>query len=127
MKNKLIILQGPPASGKSTWAKEFVSKNKDHIIVNRDSLRLMFRGQYPKDESKLEEVVSSMEIYSIKEAIKNGYNVIIDATNLNPKTLNKWKTLVNELSVEIEYKQFYISFFEALERDKKRGEKSGNT
>ena len=27
--SKLIVLQGPPCSGKSTWAKEYVKNNKD--------------------------------------------------------------------------------------------------
>jgi predicted kinase len=41
----LLILQGPPASGKSTWAKEFVKNNPWYIRVCRDDLRRM-RGTY---------------------------------------------------------------------------------
>ena len=65
--------------------------------------------------------------YKVNHAcdIINFRNVIIDATNLNPKTLNKWTNLATELSADIEYKSFYIPFFEALERDKKRGENGG--
>lgn len=37
--SRLIILQGAPAAGKSTWAREFVKGKKDWVIVNRDSIR----------------------------------------------------------------------------------------
>lgn len=39
--NKVIILYGPPASGKSTWAKEFIKEKTQWIRVNRDDIRLM--------------------------------------------------------------------------------------
>ena len=45
--SKLIVLQGPPCSGKSTWAKEYVRNNKDTVIVSRDSFRLQFCGNDP--------------------------------------------------------------------------------
>ena len=35
----LKILIGIPASGKSTWSKEFVSKNDNWCIVSRDDFR----------------------------------------------------------------------------------------
>ena len=41
----LIYLTGLPASGKSTWAKNFVKEKLDWVIVNRDSLRNMI-GDY---------------------------------------------------------------------------------
>ena len=47
-------------------------------------------------------------------------NPIIDATNLNPKTIAKWKILAEELKVNIEFKMFEIDFATALERDNKR-------
>lgn len=125
MKNnpKIIVLQGPPASGKSTFAKMHAKDNKNTLIVNRDSIRLMCKGYY--DSKNFEDYVSAIELSSIENGIKMGYNVIIDATNLNPKTINKWKDLSDKLCVNIEFKEFYIPFKEALERDKKRGEEGG--
>lgn len=38
-KIKILVLQGPPASGKSTFAKEFVKDKPDWIIVSRDEIR----------------------------------------------------------------------------------------
>lgn len=115
--SKILVLQGPPASGKSTFARKFVKSNLDWVIVNRDSLR-EGRGEYwiPSQE----DYISDLEEFSVRAAIKRGYNVIIDATNLNPKTIDKWNKIANETNSSIEFKEFYISFKEALERDKNR-------
>lgn len=117
MENKIIVLQGPPASGKSTYARELAKAGTPYVIVNRDSIRES-RGEYwiPNQE----DYISDMEEYAVRSAIKRGLIPIIDATNLNPKTIEKWENLAKELNCEIEYKKFYIPFKEALERDSKR-------
>lgn len=105
------------ASGKSTWAKEFVKDKKNWVIVSRDEIRES-TGKYWVPER--EQYISEVEEFQIKSAIKNNLNVIIDATNLNPKTINKWNNLAKELNIEIEYKLFDIDIKLALERDKNR-------
>ena len=117
MDKKIIVLQGPPASGKSTWARETAKAGTPYVIVNRDSIREA-RGEYWIPDQ--EEYISDMEEYGVRSAIKRGLIPIIDATNLNPKTIEKWESLTKELNCEIEYKKFYVPFKEALERDSKR-------
>lgn len=119
---KLLVLQGPPACGKTTWAREFIKGKKDWVIVNRDSIR-NGRGDYwiPEQEG----YISSIEDFSIKSALTSNLNVIIDATNLNPKTIEKWKNISEECKAEIEFKEFYIPFEEAVERDSKREQPVG--
>lgn len=115
--SKILCLMGPPASGKSSYAREFIKGKTDWVIVNRDSLR-EGRGDYwvPSQE----EYISDLEEFSIRAAIKRGYNVIIDATNLNPKTQEKWRKLATETKSSIEFKEFYVPFKVALERNKNR-------
>lgn len=115
--SRLIILQGVPASGKSTWAREFVKGKKDWVIVNRDSIR-DGRGDYWIPEQ--EEYISDLEEYHVTRALERGLNVIIDATNLNPKTIAKWKQVAKQFSIEPEWVEFTISYQEAIERDSKR-------
>lgn len=115
--NKIIVLQGPPASGKSTYARELAQAGTPYVIVNRDSIREA-RGEYWIPEQ--EDYISDMEEYGVRSAIKRKLIPIIDATNLNPKTIAKWENLAKELNCEIEYKKFYIPFKEAVERDSKR-------
>lgn len=115
--SKILVLQGPPAAGKTSYARTFIKDRTDWVIVNRDSLR-EGRGEYwiPSQE----DYISDLEEFSIKAAINRGLNVIIDATNLNPKTIDKWNKLAIDTKSEIEFKEFYVPFKEALERDKKR-------
>ena len=117
MKNKIIVLVGPPAAGKTTFARELAKAGTPYVIVNRDSIR-EGRGEYWIPEQ--EDYISDIEEYGVRSAIKRNLIPIIDATNLNPKTIEKWENLAKELNCEIEYKKFYIPFKEALERDSKR-------
>ena len=114
---KILVLQGVPASGKSTFARSLVLKDKSYVIVSRDAIREA-RGDYWIPEH--EDYISDIEEFEIRSAIKHNLNPIIDATNLNPKTIAKWKNLAEELNVNIEFKMFEIDFATALERDSKR-------
>lgn len=119
---KIIVLQGPPASGKSTWARDTAKAGTPYVIVNRDSIREA-RGEYwiPEQES----YISDLEEFGVRSAVNRGLIPIIDATNLNPKTIQKWNDLAKELNCEIEFKPFYVPYKEALERDKGRSRPVG--
>lgn len=114
---KMLILSGIPASGKSTFAKQFVKENDGWVRINKDDIRRMF-GEYwlPKRES----LVESAEYSIAEEAAFYGWNIIIDDTNLNPKYIKVWKELADEFKYEIEYKEFKVSLEQALEWDSKR-------
>jgi predicted kinase len=114
---KIIVLQGVPASGKSTWSKEFVKGKEDWIRVCRDDIRSM-RGDYwiPSQES----FIDKMEQYAVESALKSGYNVVIDATNFNPKTVAKWMELAQINDTDFEVKRFDIALDEAIRRDSLR-------
>lgn len=116
-KNKILVLQGLPASGKTTYAKQLTELDKSWVIVSRDSIRES-TGVYWVPER--EDYISELEVFNIKAAIKANLNVIIDATNLNPKTINKWKDLAKELEVSLEFKHFAVDLDEAIRRDKQR-------
>ena len=117
---KLIILQGIPASGKSTWAREFIRNNTGYVRVCRDDLRRM-RGLYwiPEQEG----MISAWEDNCIEEALKE-YSVVIDATNLNPRTVAKWEGIAKKFKVNVEYKLFNTPLEECIARDAKRGEEA---
>lgn len=119
---KIIVLQGIPCSGKTTWGRSFVKGKTDWAIVNRDSIRLG-RGDYwiPTQE----DYITKLEEYAIKEALYSNLNVIIDATNLNPATIDKWNRIAKETNSEIEFKFFDISVKEAIARDTQRGLSGG--
>ena len=97
---KIIILQGPPACGKSTLAKQLHEKDINNVIICRDSIRES-RGQYwlPEQETYIDKV----EKMQVESALECGLTPIIDATNLNKKTIKKWEELAKQYDVEFEY------------------------
>ena len=117
MKQKIIILKGLPASGKTTWAKEFCENNLEYIRINRDDLRYM-SGKYwvPTREG----YITALEHFAVETALNRGYSVIIDATNLNPKYSNWIDEIAMTHSVEIENKFFNVPVEECIRRDESR-------
>lgn len=104
MAGKLIILQGLPASGKSTWAKEYqAAEPTTRVIVSRDSIRHS-RGQYwvPKQEP----YITRLEEVAVMTGLEMGYEVILDATNLNPEHLQKWSALASKYDATVEKVHF---------------------
>ena len=77
-----IMLCGLPASGKSTYAR---SLDKYYTIHSSDDLRVEMFGDV-NENSKESNDKLFIELHSrIKRDLKNGKNVIYDATNINRK------------------------------------------
>jgi predicted kinase len=118
----VIFTKGLIASGKSTWAKQFVKDNQNYKRVSRDDLRHML-SSYSFDD-KNESIVSITEKQIILKLLEEGCNIIIDAQHLNEKYITDWKRFIKmaepNLNIEFEIKEFPITLGEAIERDKKR-------
>ena len=121
---KIIMLKGLPASGKSTWAKEKINENSNYIRINKDDIRESITGKWT---AKKEKIVISIRNSLIKTGISLGKNVIIDDTNLNPKHEQSLKTLAQELGVEFEVNDSFLKVpvEECVERDIKRDKSVG--
>lgn len=121
---KIIMLKGLPASGKSTWAKEKINENSNYIRINKDDIRESITGKWT---SKKEKIVISIRNSLVRAGISLGKNVIIDDTNLNPKHEQSLKTLAQELGVEFEVNDSFLKVpvEECVERDIKRDKSVG--
>ena len=130
MKHKLIILQGIPSSGKTTWARNWVNEDSEHRVrFNRDDVRNML-GKYwvPSRESLINAIYESF----LNQAMLEGYDIVLDNMNLNQKTLTEIKETVEEFNkwislspVDLHYDIKYQTFFdtsleECIARDAKR-------
>jgi predicted kinase len=81
--SKLIVLQGPPCSGKSTWAKNYIKgRENECIIVSRDAIRLamcggdvttMFQGM----KQDREDIVTQTETILIEQGLSKGYEALL--------------------------------------------------
>jgi len=94
----IMILRGLPASGKSTFAIEYVRENPDYIRINRDSIRQMLGVSFSKS---VEKIVKSFRNIMIVEALNRGYNVIIDDTNLGDRNIRYFEQLCNVMDVNL--------------------------
>ena len=116
---EVIILQGIPASGKTTWTNKFIKRNyKTHVVISRDNIRASLGIYWVPSREKL---VEDLEVSCIMCAIKNKYSIVLDSTNLNPKTIDKWNNIFKHYpEYKLVYKRFKVSFIIALLRDFKR-------
>lgn len=119
--SKLIITRGLPASGKSTWAKQWVLEDPEHRVrINQDDIRLMLGKYWVLSREKL---VQHIQEEALIEALLRGYDIVIDNTNLNEKVLDNYRVLVTAYgNHSIEYKDFFDTPLSVcIERDKNRG------
>lgn len=96
----IVICKGLPASGKSTWSKQYCKENKDAIRVNRDDIRSMFSQSYSKE---LEKIVMESELLMVLEILKSNRVVVIDDTNLHDYFLNKLLAMLDEYKISYNY------------------------
>lgn len=125
--NKFLILRGIQASGKSTYAKDWVSQDPDNRIrFCNDDIRHMC-GLYWVPSR--EEFISNIKTNFIIKALDMKYDIVIDNMNLNPKEMSWLKYLVesheNANKYEIEVIDFKTPLNVCLERDSKRTEPIG--
>ncbi len=86
-KNALIILVGPPASGKSTWGKEFASEN-NVVYVSTDSIRAEI-GTGEADQN-VSAAAFGIARQRVSQALSQGKHAMIDATSVDHKSRKNW-------------------------------------
>lgn len=122
---KIIVMQGLPGSGKTTVAKE-ICQDTSYVRVCRDDIREMFGVYWVPSR---EDLVTEVEKTTIIKALDKGYNVVVDATNFNPKTLNRISDIATHPSfidsVEVEIKFINTPVEECIRRDKLRTRQVG--
>ncbi len=120
---RVVICKGLPASGKSTWAREYVAKHAGTTKrINKDDLRSMLdAGHHSKSNEQFVERTRDALILSALEA---GKHVIVDDTNLAPRHETHIRQLVNGLA-RVEVKWFEIDVEEAIRRDLTRPKSVG--
>lgn len=79
----LILLCGIPGSGKTTWAKNYISKNPDFVHLSSDAIRAELYGDENIQGNPVE-VFTLMQKKAV-ESLNAGYNVVYDATSMTRK------------------------------------------
>lgn len=123
---KMLILCGLPASGKSTFANEFMASDgsQNYVRINRDDLRVMVAG-HGNDPfalgKKKETLIREFKDSLILNAFTSGFDVVLDDTHLVPKTVQSLHDLAAKFGdVEVQEKCFNVSVKDCIDRDSKR-------
>lgn len=93
-------MKGLPGCGKSSLAEKIMKESGGTVRLNKDLLREMLH--FNKFTGKNEGITQEVQKLIARELLHNNVNVIIDDTNLNPRTLDTWKGIAKECSATLE-------------------------
>ena len=113
----LVILVGPPASGKSTWGKKFAQEN-NLVYVSTDAIRAEL-GTGEGDQSVSSAAFSTARA-RISAALVAGKSAMIDATSVTKKSRKDWINLGRTHNAYIIAVAFEVLREELLKRDTER-------
>lgn len=118
---EVIVLCGVPASRKSSWAKEFVSKDPANWMrINNDDMRWMSNNCI--NNKKHDEVIRQTRLAMITAAAAKKLNLVIDNVNLNKTAWSDTVDAVRLANVDAKVyeKIFFVPLEQALEDNAKR-------
>lgn len=85
----VMLLVGPPLSGKTTFYNEYLSKiDKDVVLISRDEILMEVYGSRNYSEAFKnvnQKLVNKVLSDRLSESSENGNNVMIDMTNMTSK------------------------------------------
>ena len=125
--NKIVLLQGPPCSGKTFWANPMaldMEFDRPPVIIRTKDLSWSRDEKGNYNISTLDDI-EPREYAIINQAIKvDDKTVFVDATNCNTKRLQAFMGFARRLDCELVIKPFYAKYEVACERNKaRRGKK----
>jgi len=123
MVNKLYVMIGIPGSGKSYCAKKLVEEGKVDKLFSSDEYREKLLGDINNQEDNV--FVFTSLYKDLVRALKDGYNCVLDCTNINRKSRAKLFNCLKQNNVDIPVTAILIACSEniARERNNNRGRK----
>lgn len=103
---QVIINIGVSGAGKTTWSVAYIKDNPKIMRINRDDIRKMLmgtlNGYYKKANlNEIETYINDLEQMIFLNHVSSGYSVIIDNTNLTPRYIQKWISLVENYNLTL--------------------------
>jgi predicted kinase len=97
----LTITRGLPGSGKTTYAKRWLTEGPGRNRVNRDDLRRMLApwGTYAYDQAT-ENIVTSAQESTVRKLLEAGRDVIVDDMNLRQQYARRWLTIATSVGAD---------------------------
>lgn len=97
IKPALVITRGIPGSGKTTWARDWVSYAPEvRARVNRDDLRANLYGQPAPLPYAQEVAVTAAQREAVRGLLTAGRDVVVDDTHIRAKYIKEWAELAED-------------------------------
>lgn len=128
----MIILVGPPASGKSTWRTKFLAGQTDQwVIASTDDLVDAWAAERGLTYNEAHPLAPWGQFnktfkYAVRNALNAGKNIIIDRTSMSAKNRKDYFKDLPE-GYEVEAYVFVVDQVELERRMKDRFERTGKS
>lgn len=124
---QMIIYRGFPASGKSTKAREWVSRDPgNRIEINRDNARSLIGVTGKIGETPQEELVTSINNSILRQSVDSGKDIVISDTNLRVKYIKNFIRIALENDYNVSIVDFNdLDLDELISRDANRDDPAG--
>lgn len=117
----LHITRGLPASGKTTWATQWVAQQPDkRVRANRDSTRQMLFGMQQGLSESQENTVTKVLNTTVTGLLKAGFDVVVDDMNLRAAYVARYSALATATGARMETHVFNVEVDTAVLRDAER-------
>lgn len=120
---KIILCKGLPASGKTTWAKEYCINHPEFVRVNKDDIRELIGN--PKFSRDIEDLVLDIEHRLGLAILFSGKSLIVDDTNFSPSHEKYWTHISKIKHILFKVVEFNTPVEECIQRDIEREKSVG--
>jgi len=118
-KNLCVFLFGPPASGKTTFVKDFILRlNKNFAIINPDDIDYKLRGKSYKNMRVSKS--TKLSVLKTKNVLQSGQNVIYDTTGNDFNRISELSKIAKENNYIIIFIHIFNTLSDILKRAAKR-------
>jgi predicted kinase len=119
---ELMITRGLPASGKSTWARQWVAEDPAmRARVNRDDLRSNLYGT-ARPTHQQESAISVVQQAAVRALLAAGRSVVVDDMHLRARYVSNWVAVAASAGAGFGLQDFTdVPVEECIRRDAERG------
>lgn len=115
MRNTIILMRGLPGSGKTTLSKRYQEASRNAVRLSRDEDRMQYFGVEGVASHGQERLISRIQHMAATEAIRSGYDVIVDACNLHEDSAKAFSGIAPVVAWDVP-----TPFEECVQRDASR-------